>query len=121
MAVSFSTLVYLPAQDLFSVPCTFYRGGVVAFGGRGIFDTRDTDVIAEDNSIYSDQKTILDIRESEFGNNPPLAGDMVVIPFDCNGKPLGQFEITDVDNNGGGELTLTLKKWERILPSLTTP
>jgi hypothetical protein len=64
-----------------------------------------------DNSIYSDQKTILDIRESEFPLIP-LRGDRVVIPADCNGVNQGEWEIIDSDTNGGGETTLTLRKWE---------
>ena len=119
MAVNFSTMLYLACMDMFAVPCTFYRPGAAPIQGRGIFDTDDLDVDAEGNMIYSDQKTILDVREQEFGGNPPRAGDIVVIPLDCNNKPLGQFEITDVDDNGGGELKLTLKEWQQILPSLT--
>lgn len=118
MAINMSTMVYLPCQEMFSVPCTFYRPGQGMRQGRGIFQTDKQDVLAEPVSFYSDQRTFLDIRESEFGGDPPRQGDIVVVPVDGQDKPRGQFEITDVNDNGGGELTLELKKWEQILPSL---
>jgi hypothetical protein len=119
VAVNFTTLAYLVCQDVFSVPCTFYRPGQAPRQARGIYDTDEGKVTAEGEMLYSDQRTILDVREAEFGGDPPRQHDIVVIPFDCNNKPLGQFEVVDVDDNGGGELTLSLKRWEQILPSLT--
>lgn len=118
MAVNFSTLLYSPLQDMFSVPVTIYPlasdPAGASFVTRGIFDTRDIDVVALDGSIISDQKTILDIREREIyalGRSLPKQGDHVLIPADCNGEPLGEYEVLDADTNGGGETTLTLRKW----------
>jgi hypothetical protein len=114
VAVNFSTLIYKPAFDMFAVPLTVIplasQQGLAGYATRGIFDTVALNVIAEDGSIYSDQKTILDIRESEF-SVLPLQGDHVVIPEDCNGQPLGEFEVIDTATNGGGETTLTLRRW----------
>lgn len=113
MAVNFSTDVYLPCQDIFSVPCTFHpifsQADGASYPGRGIYDTRQLDVMGEDGSIYSDQQTIFDIRTAEYAVLPQQK-DRVTIPFDCNGVPLGDFEIIDTTLNGGGELTLTLRK-----------
>ena len=122
MAVKFSTLLYQPLQDMFGVPITVVpaasQPGQPSYGARGIFDTRDIDVVAMDGSIFSDQKTILDIRESEFAVLPKQ-GDHVNIPADCNGVPLGEFEVIDASTNGGGETTLTLRLIVSALPAVT--
>jgi hypothetical protein len=115
MGVNFSTLLYDPVYDMFAVAITVNpinsQPAAAPYDARGIYDTVDVDVIALDGSIVSDQKTIVDIREAEFPVLP-LQGDHVIIPFDCNGAPLGEYEILDTDTNGGGETTLTLRKFE---------
>jgi hypothetical protein len=112
MAVNMSTLVYSPCQIVFSRPVTFTSTLGNSFSGsaRGIYDSRSIDVVLEDNSIISEQVTILDIRAVEY-SVLPVQGDLVNIPYEpASGLPaLGDFEITDVFNNGGGEVTLTLK------------
>jgi hypothetical protein len=64
----------------------------------------------EDGSLFSDQQTILDIRTDEFPTLPVQA-DLINIPAEpVSGLPaLGDFEITNVFHNGGGEVTLELK------------
>lgn len=114
MAVDFSTMVYLPAFDAFARPVTIFpiasQPGAPSYSARGIYDTRPADVIAEDNSIYSDQQTILDIREAEFAILP-VQFDRVTIPVDVDAGPgVGDFEVADADTNGGGETTLLLRK-----------
>jgi hypothetical protein len=122
MAVGFSRDVYLVCQDAFSVPATFHpvfsQPDGASYDGRGIYDTRQLDVVAEDGSIFSDQQTIFDIRTAEFAILPQQK-DRVTIPFDCNGVPLGDFEIMDTTLNGGGEMTLTLRKWQPQSPVTT--
>src|SRR5215475_13874903 len=119
MPINFSTAIYQVCQDTFSVPCTFHpvfsQPDGASFESRGIFDTRLLDVMTEDGSIYSDQQTIFDIREAEFAVLPQQK-DRVTIPFDCTGKPIGEFEIVDTSVNGGGEMTLVLRKWEVSRP-----
>lgn len=114
MAINFATLIYDPVFDIFSIPVTFYpiasQPGGPTYPARGIFDTRSVDVIGEDGSLISDQRTILDILEKEF-STMPQQNDCVDIPFDCNGKAIGMMEVTDASSNGGGETTLTLKRW----------
>jgi hypothetical protein len=115
MGLNFSALIYQLAQDEFSVPCTFFPYASqpvtgVPFLGRGIYNTGQVAVPAEDGSVYSDHRTIFDIRTIEYATLPQQ-GDHVVIPLDCNDEPLGEFEIVDVAVNGGGEMTLTLNKW----------
>ena len=114
MPVNFSTLAKLPCQDMFSVPITVNpiasQPGHAPYSNRGIFSTDSIDVPMTDGSIYSDQQTILDVREAEYAV-VPMQGDIITIPFDCNGKPLGDFEVTDSGADGGGETTLTLRKY----------
>ena len=113
MAIAFSSEVYLKTQDMFAVGCTItpvksIPGGPV-YSNRGIYSTKAIDVVAMDGSIYSDQQSIFDIRELEYGVLP-IQGDLITIPVDCNGVPLGDYEIMDADTNGGGETTLVIRK-----------
>jgi hypothetical protein len=119
MAVNFSTMVKLPCQDMFAVPITVTpiasQPGEPAYSRRGIFNTGAVDVAMTDGSVFSDQQTILDVRDVEFAV-VPMQGDLINIPFDCNGAPLGTFEVTDADKDGGGQTTLSLRKYEAANP-----
>jgi hypothetical protein len=122
MAVDFSTLVYLPNFDMFARPISVTplasQPGMPGYTARGIYDTRPIDVQAEDGSIVSDQQTILDIRDEEFGAVPNQL-DQIAIPYDpaSNSPDLGVFEVTNVENNGGGETTLVIRKLMTSRPS----
>ena len=122
MPVDFSNEVYLVAFNVFArqivVTPIASQPGVSSFSGYGIFDSKETDVLAEDGSIFSDSKTILDIRSEDFAVEP-IQGDRVLVS-DMPGARGGFFEISDVGGKGnaGGELTLTLK---RIVPTKPTP
>jgi hypothetical protein len=120
VAVNFSTLVKLPCQDMFAVPVTVSpfasQPGAPAYAARGIFITGPLDVPLVDGSILSDQQTILDARDAEFAVTPPMQGDRINIPFDCNGAPLGEFEVIDASKDGGGLTTLTLRRVESAKP-----
>lgn len=114
MAVNFSTLVYLPNYDMWARPVTVTplasQPGAPAYSARGILGTRALDVQGEDGSIFSDQQTILDIREAEFAVLPEQL-DRVFVPADIDAGPaLGVFEIMDASTNGGGETTLVIRK-----------
>jgi hypothetical protein len=113
MAVNMSTLVYNPCQIVFGRPVIFTSkfGNSYDGAGRGIYDSQTLDVALEDGSLISDQQTILDIRTAEY-SILPAQGDRVAIPFEpVSGLPdLGVFEITDLWHNGGGEVTLALKR-----------
>jgi hypothetical protein len=107
-----STEVYLVCQDTFGRPVTFTSTSGNSFGGlaRGIYDSSTLNVVMEDGSLFSDQRTILDIKADEFPTLP-VQGDLINIPVEpVSGLPaLGDFEITNVFHNGGGEVTLELK------------
>lgn len=113
--INFSLLVYDPCMDTFAVivyfnPLTSMPGGA-EYAGRGIFRTDALNVLAENNEIYSDQRTLLDIRHAEFPVLPQQ-GDHIRIPKDCNGEDKGEWVIVDSNDNGGGETEFTLRKWE---------
>lgn len=109
MALNYPVMVYRPAFNVFARPVLF-SGDASPSSGRGIYTSDTTDVVTEDGSLLSDQRTILDILDEEY-TVLPSQGDTVTIPEDISGMPdLGEFKIIDVRNNGGGETTLTLRK-----------
>jgi hypothetical protein len=113
MAINFSTDLYSPCQDTFGRPVTFSSkfGNTFTGVGRGIYRTDDINVVGLDGQIIGDQRTILDIRADEFPILP-MQEDTLNIPAEpIAGLPaLGDFQIVDLDDNGGGEITLTLRK-----------
>ena len=119
MAVNWSVQVYSAQYTAFARPVTFTpaksQPSEGAYGARGIFDTVPIDIVAENGSLISDTKTILDILESEFAVLP-VQGDRVHIPATIGIPAAGTFEIIDSDSNGGGETTLQLRKWMTASP-----
>ena len=70
----------------------------------------------EDGSILTDHRTILDVREIEYGV-VPVQGDHVAIPADGGAMgALGSFQVIDARTNGGGETTLALRKLVTAVP-----
>ena len=124
MAVDFSTMLYLPTQDIFGrdVVITPIKSNPAAgaYTMRGIYGTRAVEVLSDAGmAIMSDQETILDIRDNEFfdaGHALPQQGDLINIPVDGNIPAEGDFEVTDTSRNGGGETTLVIRKWETAAP-----
>lgn len=113
MAVNMSRGVYLPCQNVFGRPATFtYKAGG-SFAGRGIYSSREINLAMDDGSIITDQDTILDIRTEEF-QIVPQQDDSVSIPAEpISGLPdEGNFQITNIWHNGGGEITLQLRRIE---------
>jgi hypothetical protein len=118
MAVNYDVLLQSPIFDFFAIDCTFRplasQPGQPDFDGRGILNTYTLDIIAQDGSVYSDQRTILDVRDSEFAV-VPLQNDHVVIPLDSNLAPKGEYQIIDSTSDGGGQTCLTIRKYETIM------
>jgi hypothetical protein len=115
MAVNFDVLLQSTVFDFYAVPVTFTplasQPGAPAYSGVGIFSTYEDDVAALDGSIFANQRTLLDIRESDFAVLPQQ-GDHCTIPLDSNGRPLGEFEVIDVSSHGGGQTALKIRKYE---------
>jgi len=123
MAVDFSAIVYLAGQDLFGraitvTPVASNPGGA-AYSMRGIWTTREVEVTTnvggwDGMAMISDQQTIVDIRDREWielGIPLPIQGDLIDIPAEGAIPAEGLFEVTDTDANGGGETTLTVRKY----------
>ena len=113
MGIDYSTMIYLPNYEIWarnvSITPLASQGSATAYGNRGIFHTETLDVAAEDGSIFSSQKTTLDVREVEYAVLP-AQGDRVFIPADTGAMvELGDFEVIDAYTNGGGETTLVLR------------
>jgi hypothetical protein len=104
-------------MDVFARNVTIYpiasQPNGASYAARGILDTRGTTIQTDSGMVVmSDQETILDIREIEFSGIPPAQGDQVDIPADSGIPAAGLYEITDAAWNGGGEITLTIRKYE---------
>jgi hypothetical protein len=120
MAINFSEDVYRIAQDLYSrviiITPKASQPNAAAYTARGILEQEAIDVAGLDNSIISEMRIILDIRDAEF-TVQPLQGDLIDIPADVSGLPAeGQLEVIDTDQNGGGESTLTLRRIVQAKP-----
>jgi hypothetical protein len=117
MAVDFSALDYAPNFDMWARTITVTpvvsAPGAGSYQMRGIYDTDELLVQGLDGvSIISDQKTIVDILESEFVNSGyalPVQGDIIDIPPENNIPACGPFEVVDRKDNGGGETTLVIR------------
>jgi len=121
VAIDFSIMVYLPCQDTFGRSMTFTplasQPGAPGYTLRGIITTRPLMVeTAAGLAVLSDQETIVDIREREFAVTPKQ-GDQIDVPVE-NGitDMVGLYEITDAAWNGGGEVTLSVRKVVTPLP-----
>jgi hypothetical protein len=113
MGIDYSSLIYLPNYDMFAraitVTPTASQPGAPAYTARGILNTDEQTVQGEDGSLITDQRTLVDVRDVEFGV-VPQQGDLVTIPADGGAMvTLGDFEIINAWKNGGGETTLQLR------------
>jgi hypothetical protein len=113
--IDFDALVLKPAGDIFQIMVSYTptvsQPGAPAFDTFGVYSSSPIDVIMQDETIYSDQQTKLDIRLANFAAYPE-EGDFVTIT-DMRHPAFGkQFWIGDLDEDGqgGGTLLLRLKE-----------
>jgi hypothetical protein len=120
MPIDYASVVYTPAQDIFGRPVVVTpvvsQPGMPAFTARGIYTTEPEDLLAEDGSVFSDQRTILDVITKEF-DVLPIQGDLVSIPSTSGIPAEGQFVISDLKDNGGGETTFLLRRSVEAKPA----
>src|SRR5262252_7011794 len=85
MGVDYSTLVYLPNYNMWARQVEFYpvvsQPGVTSYFRRGIYGTVGIDIMTQDGSDISEQRTSLDILEREFAVLPQQF-DRIFIPDD---------------------------------------
>jgi hypothetical protein len=112
--IDFDALVLKPAGDIFQIAVvytpTVSQPGVLPFATFGVYSSAPVDVILQDETIYSDQQTKLDIRLRDFAAYPE-EGDHVTITDRRHPAYGKQFWIGDLDEDGqgGGTLLLRLK------------
>jgi hypothetical protein len=125
MGINYSLMIYAPNFTQLARQVTFYpivsAPATPSFSCRGIFHDGRQDVVLEDGSLYVQQETSLDILETDFtsaGLPLPEQLDQLNIPQDGPGGMVaeGNFEITSVTRNGGGEANLILRKVVTALP-----
>ncbi|HEY2243466.1 MAG TPA: hypothetical protein VGH47_04480 [Xanthobacteraceae bacterium] len=115
MGQDWANTVYAPCQDTFGreiwINPVVSQPGTPAYQARGIYNRNRLNEILEDGSMFVEQETILDVLEQEFPVLPQQ-DDEVTIPVDSLGMQTapGDFTITSVWDNGGGEWSLHLRK-----------
>jgi hypothetical protein len=119
MPVNFADIVYRNAQDVFGRPIVVTplasQPGQGAYSARGIWASEPFDVGTEEEVIFSDMRTIVDILEKEF-SVLPIQGDHISIPATSELPDHGNFVVIDADDNGEGERTLTLRRLVETKP-----
>jgi hypothetical protein len=125
MAINFGSALYVFCFDTLARPITVTpvssNPTAAAYSDmRGIYDTTGAEIIGLDGqSLISDQKPILDILEDEFinaGHTIPQQGDVINIPEYQGLRSLGDWEVTDKSENGGGEVTLNIRAYGTPAP-----
>lgn len=110
--LDYNVMVLQQVQNIFSRPIeiTPYASqpGQPKYGKRGVFVTTPMDIITEESVVFSDQKSAIDIRLSEYPI-PPQALDYVFVPAHMSMPSKGPYEIVDVDEYHDGRARLTLR------------
>jgi len=104
--IDFDALVLAPNMDVFALDVTIdpraSQPFVAPYPARGVWIERPVDVELADGRILSSAEKILGVRCSEFGTMPSQ-GDGVT-------RGAVVFMVEDVDYDGQGGATLTLKE-----------
>jgi hypothetical protein len=110
--LDYNTLVLQQIQGVFARPIEITpsgsQPGQPMYGGRGVFVTAPIDVMTENNVVFSDQQSTLDIRRSDYPV-PPGIRDRIYIPAHMSMPAMGPFEVQDSDLYHDGRLRLTLR------------
>jgi hypothetical protein len=120
MPVDWSNELYAKCWDSFARPITVTptvsQPGAPAYAARAYFDTKETDILTEANSVLSDSQTFIDIRRVEFSIEPKQ-GDLIDIPYAADVEG-GTYEVMDLagKGNAGGIITISLRAIETPLP-----
>jgi hypothetical protein len=114
--LDFSGIVLSTLQNTFSRPIVISpvasQPGVGSYNARGVFSTSPIDFIPESNIVFSDQKTMVWVRMSEYPILP-IPGDQLSIPTHIGYPAEGPFEIIDTDRFADGKMIISLKKLVR--------
>ncbi|MGB8964748.1 MAG: hypothetical protein WCB99_03810 [Candidatus Cybelea sp.] len=105
MGLDWGLLTKAPQFDMFARPITV--NGVAA---RGIWHKDANEFFAEDGSIVIDNKTSIDILNSEFAVTP-RQGDMVEVPADGAVPAEASHTVLSSHDDGGGMTNLVLEQY----------
>jgi hypothetical protein len=116
--IDFDALVLKPATDVFAISVSITplvtQPGAPAYNVRGVYSSTRLDVIMQDEAIFSDQQTKLDIRAKEYPIPAPDRGDLVEIT-QVNHPAFGQkYWIGDQDLDGQGGISLMLRTQQPV-------
>ena len=120
MAVNWTDDLYSKLWDEFARPMTVTptvsQPAAPAYNARCYFDSKETDILTEANSVLSDSQTFIDIRRVEFSVEPKQ-GDRIDIPFHA-GVEGGSYYVMDLagKGNAGGIITISLQAIETPEP-----
>jgi hypothetical protein len=110
--LDYNATVLLAVQNQFARPVVITpygsQPGKPAYNGRGVYVTTPMDVVTEGNVVFSDQKTALDIRQSDY-SIPPDVRDWIMIPAHMSMPAAGPFEVLDSDLFHDGRVRLSLR------------
>jgi hypothetical protein len=109
-------LTKLPVMDMFARPITVTPAGGAAYTNRGIWHRDDNDFLAEDNSVVTDHRVSVDVRDAEFAV-VPKQGDTIEIPADGTVPAEGTFTILAAHGDGGGMTNLLLQEYTTVAPA----
>lgn len=111
--IDFDAIVLNPCENIFSIVVRFTftasKPEAPTAVVRGIYSSDPTDVIMQDDTIFSDQQTKLGIRLRDFTGPVPDRGDEVEI-IDSRHPAFGmRYWIGDSDLDGQGGAMLMLR------------
>ena len=103
--IDFSQLVLVPNMTTFGravrIDPVKSQPGALPYAARGIFSSRDVDVVLDDGAVISSQETTLGIRMMEFPTMP-VRGDIVTLD---DGTVYWIAEV-NLDGQGGAKFIL---------------
>lgn len=111
--IDFAALALGPGIAAFARPIRFTpersQRGAPAYAARGVWTSRNVEVPTEDGRILNTRVLTLGVRLSEFAVTPKTR-DLVEIPAAGSLPAEGQLWIEDIDLDGQGGATFTLKR-----------
>jgi hypothetical protein len=118
MGLDMSILTKLPQMDMFARPITVTPAGGASYANRGIWHEDENDFLAEDNSVVTDHRVSIDVRDAEFAV-VPRQGDAIDIPADGTVPAEGTFTVLAAHSDGGGMTNLLLQEYQTVAPAGT--
>jgi hypothetical protein len=116
MGLDMSALVKQMCADVFGRPITVTpASGAGAYQNRGIWHEDENDFLAEDNSVVTDHRVSIDVRDAEFAV-VPRQGDAIDIPAEGSVPAEGTFTVLAAHKDGGGMTNLLLQEYQTVAP-----